>query len=160
MRIDVKITFLEEINWFGTLGILSVKHTDRRDVVQWDTHSNLKLSRREVGSGDTFSNRVLDLETRVQLQEIVLVGISIVQILHSSCTLVSNVLGKTLSGKFHLMESFFGHDSGRSLLKDFLETTLGRTITSIKSDGISVLISDNLNFNVTSILTQLHDEDG
>mmetsp|Transcript_17316 Transcript_17316/g.42293 ORF Transcript_17316/g.42293 Transcript_17316/m.42293 type:complete len:351 (+) Transcript_17316:3880-4932(+) len=160
MSVNGLVVLLEEVDFIGSVHVrLSVKTTDFRDVVKWDSHNNLQLSGWHVAVGDTFSDRVLDLKTRIQLQKEEIISVSVVQILDCSSSNVTNVLGQTLCSFFHLLESLGLGNDRRTFLENLLETTLSRTITTIQSNGISVLITNNLNFQVTCVLTKLHNED-
>mmetsp|Transcript_15041 Transcript_15041/g.36104 ORF Transcript_15041/g.36104 Transcript_15041/m.36104 type:complete len:678 (-) Transcript_15041:325-2358(-) len=159
--VNVHVAFLEEVNRVGTIRIgAAIELSNLRNVVKGDAHSHLELSRREVGTRNALSDRMLNLQPRVQLQEEIFIGISIVQILHGTCTLISNVLRQTLCSQFHLVEGLFWNDGWGSLLKNLLEAPLSRAITAVEGDSITMLISDDLDLDVTRVLTELHDEDG
>mmetsp|Transcript_105102 Transcript_105102/g.206152 ORF Transcript_105102/g.206152 Transcript_105102/m.206152 type:complete len:332 (+) Transcript_105102:138-1133(+) len=160
MGVDRLVIFLHEIDLISSIDILaSIKSTNLRDGIEWDTHGNLKLSGRHVDSGDTFSNRVLDLETGVQLQEEEGISVSVVQVFDCTRTNITDVLGQSLGGFLHEFESVRLGNGWRTFLKNLLETTLGGAVTSIQGDGVTMLVSNNLNFQVASILAKLHDED-
>jgi biotin-(acetyl-CoA carboxylase) ligase len=103
---------------------------------------------------------MLNLKTRVKLKEEEIISVGIVEVLDGSGTLVTNVLSQTLSGSLHLSERFGLGNDGRSLLENLLESTLSGAITAVQSDGISVLVTNNLNLKMAGILTELHDKDG
>ena len=151
----MKVNLVSSVHVF-----LSVEATDFRDVVERNSHGDLKLSGRHVDASDTFRDRMLDLKTRVQLEEEEFVRGGIVEVLDGSGSVVSNGLSQTLGGRLHLLEGVRLGNGGRTFLEDLLETTLGGAITSVQSNGVSVLVTDDLNFQVTSILTELHDENG
>mmetsp|Transcript_30997 Transcript_30997/g.46219 ORF Transcript_30997/g.46219 Transcript_30997/m.46219 type:complete len:318 (-) Transcript_30997:902-1855(-) len=159
VTINWLVVFLKEVN--GVLSVdvfLSVQGTDLRNVGKRNTHDNLKLGCGKVTISDTLSNRVLYLQTGVQFKEEVFIGISVVKVLNSSCTNITDRLGKALCCPLHLTESILRDDSWGSLLENLLETTLGRTVTTVECNSVSMLITDNLNLNVTGILTKLHKE--
>mmetsp|Transcript_9802 Transcript_9802/g.14587 ORF Transcript_9802/g.14587 Transcript_9802/m.14587 type:complete len:503 (-) Transcript_9802:439-1947(-) len=161
MRVNRLVVLLEEVNRRVSVHVrLSVELTDLRNFVEWDSHGNLKLSGRHVDSSNSLSNRVLDLQTRIQLQEEERIRCSVVQVLDGTGTLVANVLGQPLCSPLHLLESLRGHNGRWTLLENLLETTLGRAITTVQGNSVSVLISNNLNLDVTGILTKLHKENG
>mmetsp|Transcript_33963 Transcript_33963/g.74704 ORF Transcript_33963/g.74704 Transcript_33963/m.74704 type:complete len:459 (+) Transcript_33963:4774-6150(+) len=156
-----RVLLLEEINRIGAVDIgLAVKLADSRDVVKGDAHGNLKLSGRKIGTGDTLSDGMLYLQTGVKLKEEVVASISVEEVLDGTGSDVADGLGKALSGSLHLTEGFGGNNDGGSLLKDLLETTLGGAVTTVESDGVAVLVTDDLNLDVTGVLTKLHEEDG
>lgn len=74
-----------EVDFRGGLGIDTVEQPDVADTVQGNTHGNLQLSGGQVDTAHTFGGRVLDLETRVQLEEVELVVGMGVQILDGTC---------------------------------------------------------------------------
>jgi hypothetical protein len=82
------------------------------------------------------------------------ISVGVVKIFNSSSTNVSNALGQTLCGLLHLLECIRLGDSGRTFFKNLLETALSRTVTPIQSNGISVLVPDNLDFKMASILNK------
>ena len=47
-----------------------VELTNMLDAVERKTHGNLELSSREVGTGNRFCGRMLDLKTGVELEEV------------------------------------------------------------------------------------------
>mmetsp|Transcript_14219 Transcript_14219/g.26667 ORF Transcript_14219/g.26667 Transcript_14219/m.26667 type:complete len:294 (-) Transcript_14219:484-1365(-) len=154
VRLDGSVFLLKEINLVGSINVFfSVQTANLWNIVQGNTHGNLKLSGRHIHFSNTFCDRVLHLKTRIKFQEKEFSSIRIEEILNSSSPLVSNALGQTLGSLFHLTESLPGCNDGRALLKNLLETTLGRAITSVQSNSISILISNNLHFQVARILT-------
>lgn len=56
--------------------------------------------------------------------------------------------------------SRFPRDDGRSLLENLLEAALGGAVTAVQGHGVAVLVPDDLNLEVASVLAQLHEEDG
>jgi hypothetical protein len=84
---------------------------------------------------------MLNLKTRVKLKEEEIISVGIVEVLDGSGTLVTNVLSQTLSAFSHLSESFGLGNDGRSRENLLLETMLSGTITTVQSDGISVLVT-------------------
>mmetsp|Transcript_14024 Transcript_14024/g.25566 ORF Transcript_14024/g.25566 Transcript_14024/m.25566 type:complete len:231 (+) Transcript_14024:486-1178(+) len=161
MAIDVAVSLFKEINGIGPIGIgLAVEPANLGHVVEWNSHGHLKLRGRQVRARDSFRDGMLHLKTGIQLEEVVLVRIGIVQVLNGSGTLISNVLGQSLRRQFHLVECLFGNNGGWTLLEDLLEPTLRGTVTSVEGDGIAVLIAHDLDLDVTSVLAELHDEDG
>ena len=67
-----------EINFGGSVGLDTVELTDVSNTVKRDTHGDLELGSRKVDTRDHFSSRMLDLKTRVELEEIeVILGVII-----------------------------------------------------------------------------------
>mmetsp|Transcript_13544 Transcript_13544/g.23330 ORF Transcript_13544/g.23330 Transcript_13544/m.23330 type:complete len:715 (+) Transcript_13544:4833-6977(+) len=148
-----------EVNDFVSIEVLTtVEAADVRDAVEGDTHGNLDLAGRYVGSGDHLSDRVLNLETRVELQEEELIVV-VVKVLDGTGVDVANLLGKTDGSVLHLLPDIGLGGNGGTLLENLLVTTLYRAVTSAESDGVTVLVSNELNLQVASTLGETHDED-
>merc|ERR1719183_759678 len=148
----------------GGVGAVDVVHAvqlaDGGDVVQGDAHGNLELGGGEVGAGDALGDGMLDLQTGVQLEEEVVAGVGVEEVLDGTGSDVADGLGEALGGALHLAEGFGGDDDGRALLEDLLEAALGGAVTAVEGDGVAVLITDDLDLDVTGVLTELHEEDG
>ena len=151
----------EEVDGVGAVDVLlAVQLADGGDVVQGDAHGDLELGGGEVGAGDALGDGMLDLQTGVELEEEVVAGVGVEEVLDGTGTDVSDGLGEALGGALHLTEGLGGNNDGRSLLEDLLEATLGGAITSVESDGVAVLVTDDLDLDVPGVLTELHEEDG
>lgn len=59
-----------KVDLVGAMGVQAIKLADITDAMERNTHRYLKLSCREVDTADHFGGWVLDLETRVELEEI------------------------------------------------------------------------------------------
>ena len=103
-------------------------------------------------------DRVLDLQTRVKLQEEVLVGFCVVQVLDGTGTDVTNVLRQALRSLFHLSENVRLGNGRRTFLENLLEATLRGAIPAVKRDSVTVLITNDLHLQVTRLRTELHHE--
>ena len=159
--VNVHVLVDEEVDGVGAVDVLlAVQLADGGDVVQGDAHGHLELGGGEVGTGDALGDGVLDLQTGVELEEEVVAGVGVEEVLDGTGSDVSDGLGEALGGAFHLAEGFGGNNDGRALLEDLLEPTLGGAITSVESDGVAVLVTDDLDLDVTGVLTELHEEDG
>mmetsp|Transcript_12565 Transcript_12565/g.18855 ORF Transcript_12565/g.18855 Transcript_12565/m.18855 type:complete len:308 (+) Transcript_12565:5648-6571(+) len=140
--------------------ILSVQLTNLRNVVQRDTHCNLKLRSRQVHLGYHLSHGVLYLQTGVQLKEIKLLITLTVKVFDGSSISVSDSLGKGDGSLFHL-RPHLGRCSNRwSLLNDLLMTTLNTAITTVQCNRIAILISKQLNLQMPRVGGQFHDKNG
>jgi len=64
LRTKVKLT-----NITGAVRIETVESSDVSNSVKRDTHGDLKLSGGKVDAGNHLGGRMLDLETRVELEE-------------------------------------------------------------------------------------------
>mmetsp|Transcript_13887 Transcript_13887/g.33108 ORF Transcript_13887/g.33108 Transcript_13887/m.33108 type:complete len:869 (-) Transcript_13887:356-2962(-) len=161
VRLDVLVLVDEEVDGAGAVDVVhAVQLADGGDVVQGDAHGNLELDGGEVGAGDALGDGMLDLQTGVQLEEEVVAGVGVEEVLDGTGSDVADGLGEALGGALHLAEGFAGDDDGRSLLEDLLEAALGGAVTSVEGDGVAVLITDDLDLDVTCVLTELHEEDG
>mmetsp|Transcript_1672 Transcript_1672/g.3091 ORF Transcript_1672/g.3091 Transcript_1672/m.3091 type:complete len:390 (-) Transcript_1672:439-1608(-) len=161
MRVNSLVVLFQEIDLVIAVHVgLAVELANLGNAVEGDAHGNLELSRGKVDKGDAFGDGVLDLETGVQLEEEELASIRVEEVLDSSCSNVANGLGETLCGALHLLESLRGSNAGRSLLENLLETTLGTAVATIQGHSVAVLIADNLNLQMTGVLTELHHENG
>mmetsp|Transcript_1563 Transcript_1563/g.3336 ORF Transcript_1563/g.3336 Transcript_1563/m.3336 type:complete len:629 (-) Transcript_1563:319-2205(-) len=159
--VNVLVPFLHEVNLVANLvHVFSVESTDFRDVVQRNSHGYLKLGGWHVNTGDSFCHRVLYLKTRVQFQEVEIIRSGIVEVFDSTGPNIPNGLRETLGSTLHLLECIRLSNGGRTFFENLLESTLGRTVTTVQGNGVSVFVSDNLDFQVTGVLTELHDENG
>jgi len=80
--------------------------------------------------------------------------------LDGSCTDVSDELSESNSSLLHLLEPLGLSDGDGSLLDDLLVSPLNRTVSTEKRDGVSVLIRDELDLEMSSRSSESHDEDG
>ena len=152
------VIFFHEVNTVHRFRVTPVKGSNFRDALERNTHGNLQLRRGKVDAGDAFRHRVLDLQTRVQFKEEVLVRCCVVQVFNRTSTNVTNILRQTLRRLFHFSENFRLGNRRRTFLKDLLESTLRGAITTVQGNGITVLVTDNLHFQVTRLRTKLHHE--
>mmetsp|Transcript_92558 Transcript_92558/g.238967 ORF Transcript_92558/g.238967 Transcript_92558/m.238967 type:complete len:442 (-) Transcript_92558:210-1535(-) len=157
-RVDVLV--LQEVNGArGVLRILAVEPADLRNLLQGDAHGDLQLRCRQVHLADLLGDWVLHLQTRVELQEIEILGCRVVQVLNCAGADVTNVLRQALRSTLHLEEDVLRHDGWGPLLEDLLEATLRRAIAPVKSHCVPVLVTHNLHLDVAGALAELHDED-
>mmetsp|Transcript_76358 Transcript_76358/g.123473 ORF Transcript_76358/g.123473 Transcript_76358/m.123473 type:complete len:477 (+) Transcript_76358:1893-3323(+) len=161
VAVRVHVGVLQEVDLGGrVLHVLAVEPADLGDVLERDAHADLELRRRQVHPSDLFGDGVLHLQTRVELQEVELVGLGVVEVLHSPSTNVADVLSKPLRSPLHLLELVLGHNDRRALLKDFLKPALGGAVTATQRQDFAVLIAHNLNFDVPGPGAELHHEYG
>jgi len=102
---------------------------------------------------------MLNLKTRVKLEEVELVVGVGVEIFDGTSGYVTDETTKRDSGLLHVLESLRAGNRDGSLFDNLLMTTLNGTITSEKRDVVSVLVSKKLYFQVASATRELHDED-
>mmetsp|Transcript_45652 Transcript_45652/g.84712 ORF Transcript_45652/g.84712 Transcript_45652/m.84712 type:complete len:571 (+) Transcript_45652:813-2525(+) len=161
MGIDVAVVLLEEVDGRSAVDVLpAVELANFGDVVQRDAHGDLKLRGGHVRAGDALRDGMLHLKTGIQLEEVVLVGVGVEQVLDGAGSLVADALRQALRGAFHLPEGVPGDDGRGALLEDLLEPTLRGAVAAVERDGVAVRVSDDLHLDVSSVLTELHDEDG
>mmetsp|Transcript_92557 Transcript_92557/g.238955 ORF Transcript_92557/g.238955 Transcript_92557/m.238955 type:complete len:311 (-) Transcript_92557:528-1460(-) len=158
-RVDVLV--LQEVNGArGVLRILAVEPADLRNLLQGDAHGDLQLRCRQVHLADLLGDWVLHLQTRVELQEIEILGCRVVQVLNCAGADVTNVLRQALRSTLHLEEDVLRHDGWGPLLEDLLEAALRRAITAVQCHCVAMLVADDLHLDVAGTLAELHDEDG
>mmetsp|Transcript_1726 Transcript_1726/g.3238 ORF Transcript_1726/g.3238 Transcript_1726/m.3238 type:complete len:277 (-) Transcript_1726:629-1459(-) len=161
MDLGVHIVFHHEVDRrvLVTVGF-AVEAANLWHPVQGYAHGNLDLGSRQVHLRDGLSYRMLNLKPRVELQEVELVGLGVVEVLHSPSTNVADVLSQPLRSPLHLLELVLGHNDRRALLKDFLKPALGGAVTATQRQDFAVLIAHNLNFDVPGPGAELHHEYG
>mmetsp|Transcript_18949 Transcript_18949/g.55655 ORF Transcript_18949/g.55655 Transcript_18949/m.55655 type:complete len:1292 (+) Transcript_18949:3267-7142(+) len=151
----VEVECLAEI-----VGVRLVVGSNLRHHVERDAHGHLELSRRQRDAREALGDGVLHLEPRVELEEVVLVGLGVVEVLDGACRPVANLLAQADSGVHHLLEGLGLGDGGRALLEDLLVAPLGGAVAAVERDGVAVLVADNLDLEVARLGTELHEEDG
>mmetsp|Transcript_10289 Transcript_10289/g.18776 ORF Transcript_10289/g.18776 Transcript_10289/m.18776 type:complete len:221 (-) Transcript_10289:625-1287(-) len=103
---------------------------------------------------------MLNLEPRVELEEVKLARFGIEQVFDSSRTLISDRLGQSLRSLFHFTEGIPRGNGRRAFFEDFLESPLSRAVASVEGDSVAVGVSDDLHFEVAGFFAQLHHEHG
>jgi hypothetical protein len=103
---------------------------------------------------------MFDLETRVQLKEVELVVVVRVQVLDGTCRNVTDQATQRHGSLLHLLESLCAGNGDGSLLDNLLMSTLDRAVTTEQRDVVAVLISEQLDFQMSGVAGKLHDEDG
>ncbi|KAH3668228.1 hypothetical protein OGAPHI_001982 [Ogataea philodendri] len=156
---DTVLVLEFEIDLCGCVRICSVKESDVLYSVKWDTHGNLQLGGREIDTRHHLCGWVFHLQSWVQFQKVEFVVCVGVKVLDSTSRNVSNQLTKSHSSRLHLSESFWLCDGDRSFFNNLLVSSLNRTISSEQRNVITVLIGQELHFQVSSGTSQLHDED-
>mmetsp|Transcript_21960 Transcript_21960/g.54329 ORF Transcript_21960/g.54329 Transcript_21960/m.54329 type:complete len:606 (-) Transcript_21960:134-1951(-) len=154
------VVLLHEVDCCVCLRIAVVKPSDVRYAAQRDAHCHLELRCRKVHTCDSLGDWVLDLKPGVELEEIVVLRLHIVQILHRASADVPNVARQPLCRLFHLTEHRRVGDGRRRLLENLLKATLGRAVTSAERHCVSILIANDLNLEMPGTLAQLHHKHG
>ena len=91
---------------------------------------------------------MLDLQASIHLHEVVLIRIIIEDELDSSRAIVTHSLGSCNSCLTHFHAELV-RDTRRSLLNDFLVAALNCAITLVHMNVVAMLITENLNLNVS-----------
>jgi hypothetical protein len=149
-----------EVNLARRLGVDAVQESNIADAVKGKTHSNLQLSSRQIDTTDHLSGRMLDLETGVELQEVELVVGVRVEVLDGTGGDITDELTETDSGRLHGLERVGLRNGDGSLLNNLLVTSLNGAISAEEGDVVAVLISEQLDFEMSGVAGKLHDEDG
>lgn len=72
---------------------------------------------------------------------------------------VTDEFGEANGGLLHLLESLRFRDCDGSFFNNLLVATLHRAVTTEERDGVAVLISKKLDFEMAGLACQLHNED-
>ncbi|CAI6094402.1 unnamed protein product [Clonostachys chloroleuca] len=142
------------------LGVDAVEESDITDSMQRKTHGNLKLSCGQIDTAHHFSGGMLNLETRVELEEIELVVGVRVQVLDSTGGNVTDQFTQTDGRILHGLECVGLGNCDGCFFDNLLVTSLNGTVSAKERDVVSVLISQKLHLQMSGIASQLHDEDG
>src|SRR5699024_263084 len=102
---------------------------------------------------------VLDLETKVQLQEVELVLSMRVQVFDGTSTDVADQLPHAHRSALHCLVGVVLCNGERGLFNDLLESSLNRTVSAEVRELVSVLIGEQLHLQVSGVTGKLHDED-
>mmetsp|Transcript_95186 Transcript_95186/g.199057 ORF Transcript_95186/g.199057 Transcript_95186/m.199057 type:complete len:276 (+) Transcript_95186:2378-3205(+) len=160
MSIWVDVLVFQEINLGVAIGIDSIEAANVGHTLQRNAHPDLQLQGRDIDTSDALCNRMFHLETRVQLKEVEALVFGLVQVLHSAGSAVSNGHGQSLCSLLGFSKIILVGDSGRSLLEDFLESTLGGAVTTNQRNHLSILVADELDLQMPGSSAELHHEDG
>ena len=73
-----------EVDLVRPVRVHTVQQANVTDAVERNTHSNLELGSWQVDAGNHLSCRMLDLETRIKLEEVEFVVCVRIEVLHCS----------------------------------------------------------------------------
>lgn len=128
-------------------------------MLQGRARCDLNLSGNEIDAGDLFCNGVLDLDSGVDFNEVVAVllvdqelsgtGIAVVHRLGQSDGIIQNVVTDIGWKVF-----------GGCNLNHFLVTTLNTAVTLEEMDHVSVVVTEQLHFDMLWFIQETLDEDG
>jgi hypothetical protein len=128
-------------------------------LLKTSSGSNLDLGGNNINSGNLLGDSVLDLDTGVDLDEVVTV-LLVNQELSSTSVTVANGLGQTDGIVKNSLADVLGKVLSGGNLDDLLVTTLNGTVTLVQVDDVSVVISEKLDLNVLGFVEEALDEDG
>ena len=148
-----------EVNFGGGIGVDTVKKTNVTNAVQGNTHGNLELGSGQVDSRNHLGCGMLDLQTRIQFEEVEFVVGVRVEVLDGTSRNVSDQPTEAHSSALHGLESGLFSNSHGGLLDNLLVTTLDGAITTEEGNVVAVLISQQLHLEMASVTSQLHNED-
>ena len=159
LRVVLERFVVVEVELADARWVLVVEGAHLGHVVERDAHGHVDLGRREGDAGDALGDRVLDLEARVELEEVVVARLHDVHVLDGAGRLVAERLAEVDGGLHHVDEDVIGDHQGRALLEDLLEAALGRAVTPAEGDRVDA-VADDLHLNVTGACAQGDEEDG
>mmetsp|Transcript_29724 Transcript_29724/g.95550 ORF Transcript_29724/g.95550 Transcript_29724/m.95550 type:complete len:470 (+) Transcript_29724:1674-3083(+) len=151
---------LDEVNLVCAVHVLPVEAADVGHAVQGNAHGDHKLARGEVDIGDPLRHRVLDLEARVELEEVEALALDPVEVLHGSRAHVPDVLGELDGSELHLAEGLGAGSGARALLDDLLVAALDGAVAGVHRADVAVLVRQQLHLQVAGLGRELHREDG
>ena len=107
---------------------------------------NLRLH--QVDAGDHFGDGVLDLDARVDFDEVPLLGIDVVEKFDGAGVAVVG-FAREAHSSFAQLVAYAGREIRRGRdLDDFLMAPLHRTIALVQVQQIAVIVGENLHFQV------------
>ena len=106
------------------------------------------LRTNEVDAGDYLGHGMLDLNTRVHLDEEPLLRINIVKELDSSGVVVADFFRQFYGGFAELVADLFIESKGGRDFDDLLMAALHRTIALVEMNEVAVFVSEDLNFDM------------
>jgi hypothetical protein len=131
----------------------------KTELAQSSTSGDLDLSSDNVDSSDLLSDGVLDLDTRVDLDEVVAV-LLVNQELRSACIAVAGSLGQTDSIVENVVTDIGGKVLGRGNLNDLLVSSLDGAVTLVQVDNVAVVVTEKLDLDVLGLVKESLDKDG
>ena len=124
----------------------------RRDaaVLVANAHAfgNPDLRLDDVDAGDLLGHRVLDLNARIHLDEVVGGGVGVHQELDRAGVAVADLLGQTQRGSAQLGTGFFVEIGRRGALDHLLVASLHRAVALEQVDEVAVGVAQHLHFHM------------
>lgn len=127
-------------------------------VLESLTASNANLALDKVNSSDLLSDGVLDLDTRVDLNEVV-ASEFVHKELNGTGVLVLGGSGETDSIVNHSLLDSRVKANGGGGLEDLLVTALDRAVTVVKVNDVTLAVTENLHLDVARAVDVALDED-
>ncbi len=122
--------------------------TDLR-IVQRDVLGHQDLAFDDVDAGDDFGHRVLDLDARIDLDEIEFARVGVDQKLDRAGTLVAHACGRCARAALQISSRSGRIEIQRRRdLDHFLIAPLHRAVALEQMDQVAVLVADQLHFDV------------
>ena len=116
-----------------------------------------QLLAHQVASESHLGHRMLDLQPRVDFEEIEVVALD--QELRGAGVGVVRCTGKLEGGIDHLRAHLIAESGRRRLLDNFLMPPLNRAVTLAERDHLAMLVAKNLYFDVSRMREIFFDED-
>lgn len=127
-------------------------------LLQSRTSGNLDLGRHDVDTSDLFSDSVLDLDTRVDLDEVVAV-LLVDQELSGTRVAVVDGLGKLDRVGKDSIASLDGKVLGGGNLDNLLVAALNGAVTLKEMDDVAVVVTEQLDLDMLGLVKEALNED-
>ncbi len=126
---------------------------------QGPTGGDVELELHQIGAGGHLGDRVLHLQTGVDLEEGEQVGVGLVQELDGAGADVADTHGQPLSRRLHLGDAFGAEQGGGGLLDHLLVAALHGAVAHAQRPGGAVTVRDHLHLDVAGAGDQALQED-
>ena len=113
----------------------------------------------QVDAGDHFGNGMLNLNTGVHFDEVVLAGSAVNQELYGAGVDVANMLGDLNGILTQSLDGLLGYGPCGCVLDYLLIAALQRAVTLAKVHDVAMLVGQDLHFDVLGLYQELLDED-
>lgn len=131
----------------------------KTELAKSSTSSDLDLSSDNVDTSDLLSDGVLDLDTRVDLDEVVAV-LLVNQELSSTGIAVTGGLGQSHSISENVVADLSGEILRRGDLNNLLVSSLNGAVTLVQVDNVAVVVTEKLDLDVLGLVKESLDKDG
>ena len=110
----------------------------------------------QIDTGDLFGDPVFDLQARIDLEKVELVSRE--QEFDGPNPRIRNMRGDLHRGTLHFQSQLSGEMRGRSFFEHLLMAPLSRAVARTHRDHVLMKICGDLNFDVSSVLDLLLQE--